>query len=896
MNQKTKPQVALLFAQFAAYHIDRCEAVARRLGDRCDVLAVEIATTSATYAWEPSGPTAHARKLTLFPGRSFDDIPPLQRFWAQLRALRGCQTVFIGIGYNEPDVILLSWTLRLLGVQVIAFNDSKFDDKPRRASFELFKQFVLQAYSGAIVAGPRHRDYFRFLGFRRRRLLLGYDTVSIGRVQGLADAAVPDFAERPLVFVGRFVPKKNLPLLIDGYAAYVAAAGPGARKLILAGSGPDETSLREQVAALGLTEQVEFTGFLKAEDVARLLARALALVLPSSEEQWGLVVNEALAVGVPVILSTQAGSREALVRNLVNGFLVEPNSAEGIAAATEVLGRDEPTWRRMSEASRARAWLGDADRTAEAVDAMLFPANPVASADVARFEAALSGQPQVDPALAAKAAAPGYWQQYYAAAAAPEAPSDFARFASERLNSYPTIIELGCGNGRDSLHFLKEGWQVRALDASMAAVESCHRRAAEAGYDPQRGQFTNGSVADPAAWQGLAAGTDGPIGIYARFLFHAIDDATQAALLDQAAGLLATRDGALVAEFRTPADEPLQKVEAPHYRRYVDPDQFCAELEQRGLAVIYRREGQGMARYRDEDAHVVRIVAIPAVTYANGTLSPGLERLHAATKRLAAQFVDYCREEGLRPFLVAGSALGAIRHGDIIPWDDDVDLGVLREDYAALLAAWERRPLPGLTLQHHGTEAGYPLAFAKLRIDGTRVHERTFAGTGFHEGIGLDIFPFDALPRSALVRRLQHWGLLAVNVFVMSYSPEVTHNSGKPLLNALRGAALALRQVLPIRALIGLREWLSNPRGIARSSERACFEMWGIRFARRTWVPEDWLIPTRLAPFGEGEMPVPGQAEAYLKASFGDYRAFPPEDRRHPLHITAAEFGRRAGD
>ena len=392
MIEKTKPRVALLFAQFAAYHIDRCDAVARRLDGRCDVLAVEVATRSATYAWEPSGPTAHAQKLTLFPGRSFDEIPPLQRFWTQLRALCGCRTVFIGIGFNEPDVIMLSWVLRLLGVRVIAFNDSKFDDKPRKVGFELFKQFVLQPYSGAIVAGPRQRDYFRFLGFRRRPLLLGYDTVSTERVRSLAGDAVPDFADRPLVYVGRFAAKKNLHLLIEGYAAYVAATGASARKLILAGSGPEEEALRAHIAAHGLAAQVEFTGFLEADAVARLLARALALILPSTEEQWGLVVNEALAVGVPVILSTQAGSREALVRNLLNGFLVEPNSPDGIATAIELLDRDEHTWQRMSEAAQARAWLGDAERTAEAVDAMLFPACPDATADIARYEAALAGQ------------------------------------------------------------------------------------------------------------------------------------------------------------------------------------------------------------------------------------------------------------------------------------------------------------------------------------------------------------------------------------------------------------------------------------------------------------------------------------------------------------------------
>ena len=79
---KSRP-VALLFAQFSAYHIDRCEAVARRFAGRAEVLAVEVATTSATYAWEVSGAVAGARKLTLFPGASYERVGWPRRLWAQ---------------------------------------------------------------------------------------------------------------------------------------------------------------------------------------------------------------------------------------------------------------------------------------------------------------------------------------------------------------------------------------------------------------------------------------------------------------------------------------------------------------------------------------------------------------------------------------------------------------------------------------------------------------------------------------------------------------------------------------------------------------------------------------------------------------------------------------------
>jgi glycosyltransferase involved in cell wall biosynthesis len=96
-------------------------------------------------------------------------------------------------------------------------------------------------------------------------------------------------------------------------------------------------------------------------------------VLVSCEEQWGLVVNEALAVGLPVIASGQVGSCDALVRNLVNGFVVESGSAEAIGRAMYEMAADAGQWQDMAKASRARAWLGDAERLADAIELLLFP-------------------------------------------------------------------------------------------------------------------------------------------------------------------------------------------------------------------------------------------------------------------------------------------------------------------------------------------------------------------------------------------------------------------------------------------------------------------------------------------------------------------------------------------
>lgn len=393
--RKSRP-IALVFAQFSAYHIDRCQAVAARFNGRAEVLAIEVATSSSTYAWEASGAVDGARKITLFPGESYDQIAWPRRLWRLLRALHRCDSVMIGIGYNEPDVIVLSWLLTLLGVRMIVLSESKFDDKPRRVRSEFGKALLLAPYRAAIVGGHRHVAYFRFLGFNRRAVVPGYDTVDLARVRtmggGITAPGGTAYAARDFIFVGRFVDKKNLVELVEGYALYVAAAGAAPRRLVLIGAGPEEPLIRARAAELGVTGLIDFPGFLSAEAVARRLSQGLALVLPSGEEQWGLVVNEALAFGLPAIVSPAVGSGDLLVRNLINGHVIELGSPEGLAAAMIALAGDETRWRAMTEASHARAWLGDTERLADAAEALIAPGNAQAAQRIRKMQQSMACQ------------------------------------------------------------------------------------------------------------------------------------------------------------------------------------------------------------------------------------------------------------------------------------------------------------------------------------------------------------------------------------------------------------------------------------------------------------------------------------------------------------------------
>jgi glycosyltransferase involved in cell wall biosynthesis len=161
-------------------------------------------------------------------------------------------------------------------------------------------------------------------------------------------------ADRHFTIIARFIAKKNITLALEAYAAYVAdhSRRRPHRALYLCGSGELEPALRQKAADLKL-QHVHFCGYLNEEEIARVLGSTLALILPSTEEQHGLVVNEALAMGVPVLLSDNCGARDLLVRSGVNGYVFEPDNAAGLANFMGVLDRDEAEWRRLSLGTRA---------------------------------------------------------------------------------------------------------------------------------------------------------------------------------------------------------------------------------------------------------------------------------------------------------------------------------------------------------------------------------------------------------------------------------------------------------------------------------------------------------------------------------------------------------------
>ena len=196
-----------------------------------------------------------------------------------------------------------------------------------------------------------------------------------------------------------------------------------------------------------------------------------------------------------------------------------------------------------------------------------------------------------------------YWDEYYAARATTRRPlpSQFATFVAGELDRPHHVIELGCGNGRDSIFFSSFGHEVTGVDGSASAVKACSDLASALG---ESATFLQSAIDDPGLAERLRK-VEGPHALYARFFIHAITDEEEQSFLDLAAAVTSPGD-LLAVEYRTIRDQVGAKETEAHYRRFVLPATFQARALERGFEVTYAIEGFGFAKYRHDDAYVAR--------------------------------------------------------------------------------------------------------------------------------------------------------------------------------------------------------------------------------------------------------------------------------------------------
>jgi glycosyltransferase involved in cell wall biosynthesis len=258
--------------------------------------------------------------------------------------------VVVESGYAErhSNRVLFDYVKRHPSTMTLLWSETTAIDHRRRRLREELKSYLVTRFDGALVAGGPQARYLGALGMPSARIRIVGGCVDNEFFASETDRARLQPArrlrlglpQRYFLYVGRFIREKNLKTLLAAYDYYRAERGPRAWDLVLVGAGPEEANLRSMVRKRTL-EGVHFAGLRQTDELPAFYAFASSLILPSLSEPWGLVVNEAMAAGLPVLVSERCGCAEDLVRNGRNGFVFDPGDVAALAGVMTKISTGE---------------------------------------------------------------------------------------------------------------------------------------------------------------------------------------------------------------------------------------------------------------------------------------------------------------------------------------------------------------------------------------------------------------------------------------------------------------------------------------------------------------------------------------------------------------------------
>lgn len=225
-----------------------------------------------------------------------------------------------------------------------------------------------------------------------------------------------------------------------------------------------------------------------------------------------------------------------------------------------------------------------------------------------------------------------------------------------------------------------------------------------------------------------------------------------------------------------------------------------------------------------------------------------------------------CKRHGIKYWLIGGTLLGAVRHQGFIPWDDDMDVQMLREDYLRLMDILPKELPATMAIQNRATDPNYFYQYAKLRDRRSRIEEGLGYDRVFKEhGIFVDIFPIDRHPRQ--LQRL---------------SIETIGHCYKILKRKSKDDRQLMRRVMPI---VRFNEWVVYPllRLVSRITKGPYLDAFGVPYIVERHI--DDILPLAEKDFEGHRFPVPHDADKVLRDQYGDYMQLPDLSKIMP-HVS----------
>ena len=277
-----------------------------------------------------------------------------------------------------------------------------------------------------------------------------------------------------------------------------------------------------------------------------------------------------------------------------------------------------------------------------------------------------------------------------------------------------------------------------------------------------------------------------------------------------------------------------------------------------------------------------------------GQYEENQKKLHRCHLILLAEIKRICEKHNIRYFAIAGTLLGAVRHTGFIPWDDDMDIGMLREDYERFLSVAKEELDSRMFLQNFETDEKYALPFTKLMLRGTLFEERSAVSSSAEKCIYVDVFPLDNAPDSEEERAAQDkktYLLRRLLLAKLGYKVYESHETKKKIVyTMLKLFTLFISRKALVTAIENeIRKYNTIP-------TENVVNIGGAYGYKKEMLRKSWFDTSAELPFEDTTIAAPGAYKDYLTYFYGDYMTPPPENKRGDRHnVVNLDFGPYAG-
>lgn len=271
-------------------------------------------------------------------------------------------------------------------------------------------------------------------------------------------------------------------------------------------------------------------------------------------------------------------------------------------------------------------------------------------------------------------------------------------------------------------------------------------------------------------------------------------------------------------------------------------------------------------------------------------INENLRKLQLTQLEILKVIDVFCKENNIKYSLYAGSLLGAVRHKGFIPWDDDLDICMARNEYNRFIRQWLEHSPKGYLLQNKETEPGFTQSFTKIRKDHTTFLQEMDKKGKYHSGIFVDVFPIDRMPDEGIKKKIFDFRCMLYQLYTREFVPP----KSSP---AVRFLSAVLLKAVPAKKRKKHREKLLyqiTKNNTDHSLNAAAIETMAslkIRF------PKDMLDDYTYLKFEDAEFMCFKKWDEHLKCKFGDYMKLPPEEERAWRHRPVIlDFDRNYGE